>query len=136
MLDESLLFRMGYLFPDISLLDVALSLFLTALFVFFVFFSRKKKTVSKISLPPFPYINDPHFEILLAEHIRTNLAIEYAPTHARAHTASEIARYAQAHPLLTLLGELESIEYQSKQLSPQEREDIIKKLKKMNYRFR
>lgn len=121
---------MGYIFPDIATTDVVISLFLSLLFLSFFFVSRTRSSKpQKLPLPTLPAIDHPSFESSLAEYIRAKLARAYAPAHARAHTASEIARYAGDHPLLEILRELERCEYQSLQLSQTERKDLLSRLR-------
>jgi hypothetical protein len=84
----------------------------------------------KSPLPSLPILTDAHFEEKLARYIRAKLATKYPPEHTSAHTVREIQSYAKSDPLLPLLTRLEEVEYTSKRLTADEREVMMKKIKK------
>lgn len=121
---------MGYLLPDITLIDGVISLFFVAVVAFFLFRQPRSVKPKKSPLPSVPIVTDAHFEEKLARYIRAKLATKYSPEHTSSHTVKEIESYGAGDTLLTLLTRLEEIEYTSKTLSESERQGMLKTLKK------
>lgn len=55
--------------------------------------------------------DDPHYTEQTLAHIREYLQERAHPHHTTAHTSPEIAKYITDPELLTIIGELEHIEY-------------------------
>ena len=107
MIEESLLFRMGYLFPDIATIDVVISFFVALVLLLFLFRKHLPRPVKRPPLPPLPKKDDVQFEEKLSLSLRAFLSLKYSPEHTRAHTIAEIKNYAKDDPLLEVLSELE-----------------------------
>ncbi len=131
MIEDSLLFQMGYIFPDIAIFDVVISfIFFLSVFVFLRLREKILTRSPRPTLPLLPKLDDAHFEEKLAEYIRATFALTYVPLRSRAHTAREIAQYAGDHPFISILRDLEKREYQSSPLSEAERKIFLEAIKK------
>ncbi|GAB0174754.1 MAG: hypothetical protein HHAS10_06330 [Candidatus Altimarinota bacterium] len=132
MIEESLLFRMGYVFPDIALSDGGISFFIALVLILGYFFVRSKLFSPRASSPlvKLPNIDQDDFEEKLSGYIRHTLAQKYSPEHACSHTVREIEQYAKGDRLITVLRDLERAQYTSKKLTDIERGEILKKVRK------
>lgn len=130
MIEESLLFRVWYMFPDITMTDMVISFFIVLVLAFFLFRTKSPPQSQPLPITKLPNISEENFEERLSEYIRLTLAHKYSPEHAWSHTAREIESYAKGDKLLSVLRDLERVEYTSKRLTDNERVEFLKQVKK------
>lgn len=75
--------------------------------------------------------DDPHYTEQTLAHIREYLQDRSRPHHTTAHTAPEIGEYLRDTDLLTIIGELEHIEYSGRTLSVEEKKNYNERIGKL-----
>ncbi len=75
--------------------------------------------------------DDPHYIEHTLAHIREYIEDRSLPHHTTAHTAPEIAKYITDPELLTIISELEHIEYSGRALSEEEKRSYNERIGKV-----
>ena len=72
--------------------------------------------------------DDPHYIEQTLAHIREYIEDRSLPHHTTAHTTPEIAKYITDPELLTIISELEHIEYSGRALSEEEKKNYNERI--------
>lgn len=117
--------------PLISLL---VSLFVVVMiWAVIALWERQKNSIAPPIIRPYmpTHEDDPHYTEQTLAHIREYLEDRTQPHHTTAHTTPEIAKYITDSELLTIISELEHIEYSGRALSAEEKKNYNERIGKL-----
>lgn len=102
---------------------------------FFVFQKFQKKNrnrkIQQEILGILPILGQTNFEQQAAMLLRKYIQHIYLPYQSEAHTAKDMEKYVDDHRIISMLVMLEQAEYQNRELSQEEQNQVLDDLKKL-----
>jgi hypothetical protein len=114
------------------LMSLLISLWVT-LVIWYVLLRKKRGHTPPSVIRPYTHTHesDPHYIELTLAHIREYIEDRSLPHHTTAHTSPEIAKYITDPELITIISELEHIEYSGRALSEEEKKNYNERIGKL-----
>lgn len=106
---------------------------------FFVFQKFQKKNrnrkIQQEILGILPILGQTNFEQQAAMLLRKYIQHIYLPYQSEAHTAKDMEKYVDDHRIISMLVMLEQAEYQNRELSQEEQNQVLDDLKKLQWKM-
>lgn len=116
-------------------LGIAIFIFVS----FFVFRKFQKKNwnrkIQQELLGILPILGETNFEQQAAMLLRKYIQHIYLPYQSEAHTAKDMEKYVDDHKIISMLMMLEQAEYQNRELSQEEQNQVLDGLKRLRWKI-